>query len=398
MKKYSYTLFILILSYLTSSAQITSVKGQIVDADSGEKIPFVSISTKENRNTLSNEMGDFSIPVNELPAELIISHLSYGKTNFTIEGNSDFVIRLKAIPILLPEVRVGNYARELVSHAAQKLMQHFSLKFYGKAIYRQSTQINQQTSEWQEIIYATKSSNSRLEGTALLNGRYAAQDAVYKFEDFSYFTKAYGLVDLDTNRHAVISLTGSDLYNYSIANLRKEGEREIAEIHFSNHLPAPENANYGTVFIDTDTYDILKITFITHSDLGLKMKNKHPLWVMKMVNPRYEFEISFKDLAGGRSIEYLKVQYNVEYHLRKEILPIQVSSLTYLYETSTQATTMNYEKANAGGNDRELIKKFAYDPEFWKRNTVIERTPEQNRAIQNLEGKGAFGNALGIKN
>jgi hypothetical protein len=58
---------------------------------------------------------------------------------------------------------------------------------------------------------------------------------------------------------------------------------------------------------------------------------------------------------------------------------------------------MNYEKANAGGNDRELIKKFAYDPEYWNRNTVIERTAEQNRAIQNLEGKGAFGNALGTK-
>jgi hypothetical protein len=45
----------------------------------------------------------------------------------------------------------------------------------------------------------------------------------------------------------------------------------------------------------------------------------------------------------------------------------------------------------------EVIKKFAYDPEFWKRNALIERTPTQEKIIQNLEGKGAFGNALGIK-
>ena len=396
MIKYSYILPILLLLHITCTAQII-LKGQIVDAETGDKIPFASISTKENRNTLSNEMGDFSIPVSELPAELIISHLSYGKLYFKMEENSDHVILLKSTLIMLPEVRVGNYARELVSHAAQKLMENFSLKFYGKAIYRQSTQIDQHTSEWQEIIYATKSSNSRLEGTTVLKGRFAAHDAVYAFEDFSYYTKAYGLIDVDTNRHAVISLTGSDLYNYSVANLRKEGDREIAEIHFRNKLPAPANSKYGTVFIDTDTYDILKITFITHSDLGLKMKNKHPLWVMKMVNPKYEFEISFKDLVGRRSIEYLKVQYQVDYHLKKEIRPIQVSSLTYLYETSTQATAMPYEKANTGGSDRDKIKKFAYDPEFWRRNTVIERTPEQNRAIQNLEEKGAFGNALGIK-
>jgi hypothetical protein len=395
MTKYIYTLFILSILQFTCLAQ-TTITGRIIDVQTGEKIAFASISTNQV-STLTNEEGNFTFQVKELPVELVISHLNYGKSSLQIAGNTDQTIRLKAIPILLPEVQIGNYARELVSHAAQKLMNNFSIKFYGKAIYRQSTQINHQTSEWQEIIYATKSSNSRLEGTTLLKGRYAAQDAVYTFEDFSYFTKAYGLIDLDTNRHAVISLTGSDLYHYSVANLRKEGDREIAEIHFTYKVPAQANSKYGTVFIDTDTYDILKITFITHSDLGLKMKNKHPLWVMKMVDPKYEFEISFKNLAGGRSIEYLKIQYNVNYHLKKEILPIQVSSLTYLYETSTQATTMPYEKANAGGNDRELIKKFAYDPEFWKRNTVLEHTPEQNRTIQNLEGKGAFGNAMGIK-
>ena len=128
MKKYSYSLLLLLLSYLTSSAQI-SLKGQIVDAETGDKIPFASISTKDNRSTLSNEMGNFSIPVNELPAELIISHLSYGKSILKLEENGDHILRLKATPILLPEVRVGNYARELVSFAAQKLMQNFSQKF-----------------------------------------------------------------------------------------------------------------------------------------------------------------------------------------------------------------------------------------------------------------------------
>jgi hypothetical protein len=87
----------------------------------------------------------------------------------------------------------------------------------------------------------------------------------------------------------------------------------------------------------------------------------------------------------------------VDYHLKKEILPIQVSSLTYLYETSTQATAMPYEKANTGGNDRDAIKTFAYDPEFWKRNAIIERTATQEKIIQNLEREGVFGNALGIK-
>ncbi len=395
MTKYINTFLVLTILSFTCVAQ-TTITGRIVDAETGEKIAFASISTNQ-ASTLTNEEGNFTFQVKELPVDLVISHLNYGKSSLLIEENGGQTIRLKAIPILLPEVQIGNYARELVSHAAQKLMDNFQLKFYGKAIYRQSTQIDNQTSEWQEIIYATKSSNSRLEGTSVIKGRYAAQDAIYKFEDFSYFTKAYGLIDVDTNRHAVVTLNGSDRYHYSVTNLRKEGGREIAEIHYISKSPERYNNSNGTLFIDTDSYDIIKFAFETYSDLGMKMKNKHPLWIMKMVNPKFQFEMSFKDFAGSRVIEYLKVKYNFDYHLKKEIHPIQVSTLTYLYETSTQINNIPYEKANSGGNDRDAIKKFAYDLEFWKRNVVFERTPEENKAIKDLERKGSFGNAMGMK-
>jgi hypothetical protein len=396
MKKYINTFFILTILSFTCAAQ-TTITGRIVDAETGEKIAFASISTNQ-ASTLTNEEGDFTFQVKELPIDLVISHLNYGKSILHIEENRDQTIRLKAIPILLPEVQIGNYARELVSHAAQKLMDNFHLKFYGKAIFRQSTQIDDLTSEWQEIIYATKSSNSRLEGTSVIKGRYAALDAIYKFDDFSYFTKAYGLIDVDTNRHAVVTLNGSDRYHYSVRNLRKEGEREIAEIRYISKSPERYNNSNGTLFIYTDSYDIIKFTFETYSDLGLKMKNKHPLWNMKMINPKFQFEMSFTDFAGSRVIEYLKVKYNFDYHLKKEIHPIQVSTLTYLYETSTQVNNMSYEKAHYGGNDRDAIKKFAYDPEFWKRNAVFERTPEENKAIKDLERKGSFGNAMAKSN
>lgn len=392
MTKYINTFLILTILSLTCVAQ-TTIKGRIVDAETGEKIAFASISSKLT-STLANEDGNFTLQVNELPVELVISHLNYGKSSLQIEENRDQTIRLKAIPILLPEVRIGNYARELVSNAAQKLMTNFHLKFYGKALYRQSTYIDNQPTEWQEIIYAVKSSNSRLEGTTVIKGRYAALEAILKYDDFSFFSKAYGLVDVDTNQHAVVTLNGSDRYHYSVTNLRKEGAREIAEIRYISKSPERFNNSNGTLFIDTDNYDIIKLTFETNSDLGMKMKNKHPLWTMKAVNPKFRFEMSFKDFANSRAIDYMKVQYNFDYHLKKEIHPIQVNSMTYLYEMSTQETTIAYNKAQSGGNDREAIKKYAYDPEFWRKNVVFERTPEENQVIKDLEKKGAFGNAL----
>jgi hypothetical protein len=373
----------------------TYIKGHIVDRETGEKVLFASVSSKNTLvSTLTNENGDFIIPIDDLPAELVISHLNYGKTNIRIEENVHQNVELHAISIVLPEVQVGNYARDLVTKAARKLLENYQLKFYGKAFYRQSTLIDKEAVEWQEIIFSARSNNSRLDGSIIEKGRYAALNSIYKFEDFSFFTKAYGVIDLDTNNHSVISRNGSDRLNYRVFNLLKEGEREIAEVRYSCKPSKCVDLTEGSIFIDTESFDIVKMKFTVFSDLGVKLKNKHPLWTMRMDNPKFEFEMSFKELNQNRLIDFIKVNFSFDYVLKKETHKIEVSSLTYLLNSSTKVEDIMYESAKNGLNDRVEIKRFKYEPSFWVNNPIVERTPLQNKIISDLEKKGAFGNAI----
>lgn len=394
MKNLLTTLLFQFLLSLNTMAQ-TYIKGRIVDIETGEKIMFAGVSFKDRSvSTLTNEEGDFVIPIDVLPAELVISHLNYGKTNLHIEENTHLNIKLHAISIVLPEVQVGNYARDLVSNAARKLVENYQLKYYGKAFYRQSTLIDKGAIEWQEIIFSTRSNNSRIDGSIIEKGRYAALNSIVKIEDFSFFTKAYGVIDIDTNNHSVISRNGSNRLNYRVFNLLKEGEREIAEVRYSCKPNKCVNLMEGSIFIDTESFDIVKIKFTVFSDLGVKLKNKHPLWNMRMDNPKFEFEMSFKELNQNRIIDFIKVDFSFDYVLKKETHKIEVSSLTYLYKTSNKIEDIKFESAKNGLNDREVIKRFKYEPSFWENNPIVERTPLQNKIIRDLENNGAFGNGI----
>ena len=97
MTKYINTLLILTILSFTCVAQ-TTITGRIVDAETGDKIAFASISTNQ-ASTLTNEEGNFTFQVKELPVDLVISHLNYGKSSLFIEENRDQTIRLKAIPM-----------------------------------------------------------------------------------------------------------------------------------------------------------------------------------------------------------------------------------------------------------------------------------------------------------
>ena len=80
---------VLIISFilsLTAAAQQT-VTGRVVDAETGEPLPYVSIYVTEGKGTLSNDEGDFSIDV--LPEETLRFHPNGSDRNNRASQNGD---------------------------------------------------------------------------------------------------------------------------------------------------------------------------------------------------------------------------------------------------------------------------------------------------------------------
>ena len=121
-------LILMLLAPLAMMAQQVVVSGVVVDQKTGDPLRQVSISAGRI-SVVTNEDGDFSLKLNEMPKAVNISHLGYKTQRLTLkEGKTEGLqIRLEPTTIQLREIVVQNYnPRELVNIAIDKIPENYS--------------------------------------------------------------------------------------------------------------------------------------------------------------------------------------------------------------------------------------------------------------------------------
>jgi CarboxypepD_reg-like domain len=173
----SAVLFGLLLTVLLTPAAHAQVqlRGSVVDKDTRETLPFSSVVVRGTTlGTTTNTDGQFTLNVPKLPVTLLVSELGHLKDTIRVtSAGSPLQVALATAAVALPEVKVGSYPFQLVDRAYRQIKASYGRKFYGKAFYRQITRIDKQPTELQEVVWNVKSSNARIEGTAMAQGRYA---------------------------------------------------------------------------------------------------------------------------------------------------------------------------------------------------------------------------------
>ena len=373
------------------------VHGVTVDKDTKEPIPFVSIGVKgTSLGTASNMEGEFVLNLPAGPQKLIVSEIAHQRDTVTVTGPGALLrIELASASVTLPEVKVGSYAFQLVDRAYQHLQASYDQKFFGKAYYRQVTRIGNEPTELQEMIWNVKSNGARIEGTTTTQGRFAAQQALFNFTNFSFNTKAYGLFDPrqdSTESLALISPNTFQNYLVELVQILENGDSNVAELSFETR---PELKGYqakGTVWIDADTYKVLRFKIATPNYTSA---SRNPTY--KLANTLLEFDLVFKSTTQDISpLDHIQV--NLTANVVRPSTPtkkLAVSSFTYFYDTSEkQPAGVRYEAVSLRDKDRETIRGIKYNPEFWANNPVVQRTPVEDEVIQAFEKKGAFGNMV----
>lgn len=97
------TLFILLLLTTALHAQQQTFRGRVVDAETGEPLPYASIYVAEGKGTLTNEDGNFLLRVKP-KEELKISYVGYNPVTYTA-ADMPKVVRLKPMANVLHEVQ-----------------------------------------------------------------------------------------------------------------------------------------------------------------------------------------------------------------------------------------------------------------------------------------------------
>ena len=258
-------LFLLALVALPFGATAQfSVRGTVMDKETKEPLPFVSIQVIGTTNgTASNANGEFTLVLKDLPRTLVFSELGHLRDTVRVTQatyNTPLQVALAPASVVLPEVKVNSYPFQLVEKAFRQLQSSYSRKFYGKAYYRQLTRISNEPTELQEVVWNVKSNPARIEGTAIAQGRYAAKQAATAFSNFSIYTRSYGLYDANadsTKSLALLSPNTVKNYLLELKGLLDQDSSTIAEISFETR-PEIKYRVEGTIWIDIETNKIVR--------------------------------------------------------------------------------------------------------------------------------------------
>ena len=386
---------LLLAAAIGPAAAQSRLTGKILDAATGLPVPYASISVlNTTAGTTSNAEGEFELKL-PLPSRLIISELGHRRDTVAVAAATQpLLIRLQPAAVALPEVTTGTYTEELIKQAYRELRRTNARKTYGQAFYRQVTKLNADPTEVQEMLWNTKTSNARVEGSALSQGRFAKKKALLSFKDFSLYTKAatfFDVLDDSTTYKGVISLHPADQYQLKLVGLTQDGARQLAEISYVSKDPTTRTRQASAV-IDAVTHQVLRLRLETTM---LHTKSNNPMF--KFHDELTWVEWVFRPGPNGAAVlEHLKVNYQTS--MSRPLtsnLPISVSSFVYFYDgRPTPETGVIYSPAKSGEVDLAAIKQTTYDPAFWQNNPVVKRTPLEDQVMKSFEQKGAFGTML----
>ena len=131
MKRIASLSFLLIFLSGVYAVQAQAISSRVIDAKTGEAIPYATVQYGENKGIITNDEGEFSlyIKASAVPDSLYISCMGYEKTAISAEKVLDSVISIDPKPIELSEVYLFDEELEIdeiISRVKQNLSKNYS--------------------------------------------------------------------------------------------------------------------------------------------------------------------------------------------------------------------------------------------------------------------------------
>lgn len=389
------TLFILAFNCWPCFAQTTVyISGMILDADTRKPLHFASIGIiGRPLGTVANEQGefDFTLPKDVLNDSIVITHLGYksyrNKISALTRGGQP--ILMKSTPLVLGEVMVEETrltAKSIVAMAKKRLTQNYSTTpFCAEGFFRE---IEEENGKYVLLLEAAlelydrgmdgKPKRSFEESVLVKEMRKSAHYSDQKNRN----NIGISLTDLVENNDIRYNrgMLDTTAYSYALDTMLLYDGRIVYGITASG------NTDIGTLFIDQETFGILKIT------MERKSRNKED---------KYYYRDKVQgDLQRGR----VWFRFTVEYQLfNNKLYPKRMheSELNELIdkksnelkisatETMEFIVTGIYE--NKESKDAKLLRygqtmrEGEYHEQFWRNYNSLKLTPLNDKLIRDFE-------------
>lgn len=377
MRNWLFYLFILLFPVSTWTQEMM-VQGRVVDAETGEALPYVSIYVEEGKGTLSNDDGDFKLTVDKSTV-LRFSYIGYERMVIKTAEMPD-TIRLKPYSISMREVTVqAENIDKILKQTKRNLKHDFKKcgKWTRKYFFRTYTEMNEGTYIAEAFMKAYSVVNIR---SATIQSGLEGCDTEGNGGTLNMFdSNIHRLVEVAPMTYdskfwqdAIKPLKSLSAlhkcYRTKLMYMQSEDGKALYKIEFkwkkkqSASWPFRDINITGTAYVDAETCRLLRF------DGSCNNCTVYTGWLLSLptvINFHLEYDYS----QGAASISHLAIHGG--------------NSLTY-YRALLFAIEPDEKKPgkikDSGANMVTAIKKAGFKAKLWKEYDIVKRTKEEERA------------------
>ncbi|WP_020567693.1 peptidase associated/transthyretin-like domain-containing protein [Neolewinella persica] len=378
----------------------TSFNGMVMDADSGEPVPYATIACPGcyNGGAITNGAGQFEIWPKGYGVAINISHILYEDYALNLTDPAKIVqVKLSPAKIELPLVEVnGSKGLRFLSGALGKLKSTSGIFFKGRGYYRQTSQVDDRYTSLLESFIDVGLSSEGVMRWEMETGRFAISpgDGWMNIYNFSVYTrKIKTFVEAYEKGRAgyPLNMELQKFYAVDVEKYLKSQNRTIAIINCFPQDGAPEGSYSAKVYVDTTTLDLLEFTILSAGDLELTFDKD------KVSTSNEVHEVTYRMKRSSDNSSLVPASISSVITLDAVWLELDKTSSNEVRSTFVVLEEMPTRRLGKdrsdGESDYDLIRKIKYKPRFWRKYPVLKNTPLEVQMIEDFEKNKYFGTA-----
>ena len=142
------TIFFSLATVLTATSSAQTISAKVLDAKSGNPIPYATVETGKNQGVITNEEGVFSVQLNRIKApndSIYISSMGYETMGIEYEASEEMIIELAPKAFELQQVFLSNQnlsAEEIIEKVKENLAKNYTVEVSKKKIFFRQSDLN----------------------------------------------------------------------------------------------------------------------------------------------------------------------------------------------------------------------------------------------------------------
>ena len=366
--------FTILLFSVSAWAQEMVVQGRVVDAKTGETLPYVSIYVGEGKGTLSNNDGAFKLTA-DANDMLKFSCVGYEKISFKANELPP-VIKLKPYTTTLGEVTIQALRNEdMLKLVIANLKQDYKKqgKMARKYFFRTLTEKEEGTYIAEAFMMARSVVNIR---SAMMISGLQNQDTEDNENTLNFsFSNIHKLLEVapmtynsrfwyDVLKPLESFSTLRKYYETHIQQIQGEDGKNLYRIEFSLKENIPEEKKHsrnitGTAYVDADTYRLLRF------DGSCNNFRVGYGWFIRF-DTTMKFHLEYDYSQGAASVSHVAIQGGTEVSRYRALL-FAIGPDKEIAE-KMQSSDINMVSA---------LRDAGYDSTLWAKYDIVKRTEKE---------------------